>query len=179
METRTMRGGISLSNFHKDAMAYGHAIRLPNGGEGVWQSGRVLAASVAASQKHRKSTSIIRVANGTRDIAERGKRKGRGRETSYDGRGQNEQLKFIDMQKFTSFWFGFCNLGKTDSVPVSVSIRAARMVELRKLLPFLGLLFLFAICLCDFLLPLSLSVYLSLCLAGYCSGLRITKGNFY
>lgn len=118
---------------------------------------RLLAASVAASQKHRKSTSIIRVANGTRD---RAARRGKGR-IWYDGRGQNEQLKFIDMQKFTSFWFGFCNLGKTDSVPVSVSIRAARMVELHKLLPFLGLLFLFAICLCDFLLlpslPLSLS----------------------
>lgn len=96
-----------------------------------------------------------------------GKEEGGGRETSYDGRGQNEQLKFIDMQKFTSFWFGFCNLGKTDSVPVSVSIRAARMVELRKLLPFLGLLFLFAICLCDFLLLLSLSVsfFLSVLLA--------------
>lgn len=83
----------------------------------------------------------------------------------YDGRGQNEQLKFIDMQKFTSFWFGFCNLGKTDSVPVSVSIRAARMVELRKLLPFLGLLFLFAICLCDFLLLLSLPLLHSLTLS--------------
>lgn len=92
-------------------------------------------------------------------------RGGREKGTWYDGRGQNEQLKFIDMQKFTSFWFGFCNLGKTDSVPVSVSIRAACMVELRKLLPFLGLLFLFAICLCDFLLlpslPLSLSFSLS------------------
>lgn len=30
----------------------------------------------------------------------------------YDGRGQNEQLKFIDMQKFTSFWFGFCKWAK-------------------------------------------------------------------
>lgn len=83
----------------------------------------------------------------------------------YDGRGQNEQLKFIDMQKFTSFWFGFCNLGKTDSIPVSVSIRAARMVELHKLLPFLGLLFLFAICLCDFLLLLSLPLLHSLTLS--------------
>lgn len=73
-----MKGGISLSNFHKDDMAYGHAIRLPNGGE--WCDRRLLAASVAASQKHRKSTSIIRVANGTRDTAAReGKRReGRG-----------------------------------------------------------------------------------------------------
>lgn len=72
METRTMKGGISLSNFHKDDMAYGHAIRLPNGGEECDR--RLLAASVAASQKHRKSTSIIRVANGTRQSSKKGER---------------------------------------------------------------------------------------------------------
>lgn len=119
---------------------------------------RVLAASVAASsQRHRKSTSIIRVANGTRDAAKGGSRDGR-------STGQNEQLKFIDMQKFTSFWFGF-------------SATQAKLILIlcvlcfcfhsgnphgcvpRKLLPFLG----FALFVCH--MSLFILLILTLCLS--------------
>lgn len=88
------------------------------------------------------------------------------------------------MQKFTSFWFGFsATWAKTDSDSDSVPVFLCFCFYSnnphgwapRKLLPFLG----FALFVCHMSLSLSLSVVLSVSFAVYCSGLRITKGNFY
>lgn len=92
------------------------------------------------------------------------------------------------MQKFTSFWFSVgatCSKSWFDacSVPVfplAIIVACGRHWHWMKVLRFLCVcgcvcvFFVFAICLCPSALPLS-SAQLSL----YCSGLCITKANFY